>query len=813
MAAEKTYKHFILRRLVSARPFQPTTRGGSDGNETRIVDRDQHARMLLVQLAAVGRVIEDAAKDQKRARVPAKLRGLPVRLKAARGFELQMGERNLNSPGMQLLTADYSKSWANVFLPKKSKTLSGAIEKYQTYSDGDKPRNFWLIDRLAELSVASIRDLWTDDEEAYPKAGERAIWELWIQPTRLSFFRQCASAMGVRVADERVSFPDADVVRVEACEGDLQQLVFATGVGIELRAASSLVTDLLDLAPEHRATAVNDLARTLQPVPPSAPRVALLDTGVKHRNPLLTPALPRTRCRTASAGWPTSDHNGHGTWMAGVALYQDLAGPLREGRVPPLRVALESCTVIPPDATPSLLSPGVAIERGVRRIEQDDAEEQPRVFCLAASAPNDRRDGRQSSLSSLLDDLSFGNGSNPRLFCVATGNVPTPGGQYRVRSYASLNRDWPAESPAQAFNVLTVGAYTNFGPPGAGVQVVAPDGDLCPTSRTTVGWRHHRAIKPDIVMEGGNHRKNVDGRTSVSSPELRLITTGHDVQTAILATTGQTSAATAAAAGLAGRILSAYPRLRPETIRALMVHSAEWTDAMLDRLQGPRDRKESWDPVLRAFGFGTPDEGRALTSLSNALTLVVEDELQPFLPRARQATILNEMKYFQLPWPTQCLRALGATEVELKVTLSYFMEPNPSLESQGRMDRYMSGRLSFFVKPPDDSHQQAMSRVNGLIELDDGEEELPRFVDEGWMLGAQRRNRGSIHHDIWSGPANDLALRGGIAVYPRKGWWADRKDRADGHIRFSLVVSISTPESENDLCAEVQNIILAQNLT
>ncbi len=44
--------------------------------------------------------------------------------------------------------------------------------------------------------------------------------------------------------------------------------------------------------------------------------------------------------------------------------------------------------------------------------------------------------------------------------------------------------------------------------------------------------------------------------------------------------TRQTSAATAQAAYLAASILADYPNLWPETVRALIVHSADWTPAM-----------------------------------------------------------------------------------------------------------------------------------------------------------------------------------------------------------------------------------------
>jgi subtilisin family serine protease len=45
-------------------------------------------------------------------------------------------------------------------------------------------------------------------------------------------------------------------------------------------------------------------------------------------------------------------------------------------------------------------------------------------------------------------------------------------------------------------------------------------------------------------------------------------------------TLGDTRAAAALAANIAGAILAERPRLWPETVRGLIVHSAEWTPPM-----------------------------------------------------------------------------------------------------------------------------------------------------------------------------------------------------------------------------------------
>ena len=63
-------------------------------------------------------------------------------------------------------------------------------------------------------------------------------------------------------------------------------------------------------------------------------------------------------------------------------------------------------------------------------------------------------------------------------------------------------------------------------------------------------------------------------------PSLSLLTTHHLPANRLFATTNATSAATALASRLAAQVMAIYPGLCPESIRTLIVHSAEWTDTM-----------------------------------------------------------------------------------------------------------------------------------------------------------------------------------------------------------------------------------------
>ena len=192
------------------------------------------------------------------------------------------------------------------------------------------------------------------------------------------------------------------------------------------------------------------------------------------------------------------------------------------------------------------------------------------------------------------------------------------------------------------------------------------------------------------------------------------------------------------------------------------------------------------------------------------MTMVVQNSLYPFKRAPGRQVTLRDMHLHTLPWPRDVLESLGDTQVELRVTLSYFIEPNPSQRGVRSRYRYASHGLRFDVKRPLESTDDFRRRIN----LAAREEETRAGGSGGdplWLIGGQTRHRGSLHGDIWRGTAADLASRGSIAVYPTAGWWKTRPalERYDKAARYALVVSIKAPAVDVDLYTEVANLIAA----
>lgn len=294
---------------------------------------------------------------------------------------------------------------------------------------------------------------------------------------------------------------------------------------------------------------------------------------------------------------------------------------------------------------------------------------------------------------------------------------------------------------------------------------------------------------------------------ALGAVDLSVLTTSSKSPNPVFATTDATSAAIADAARIAAIIWSQYPDLWPETVRALLASSARWTPAMQEYLPSTKKKKAGdYIALLKRYGHGVPNLERALHSASNALTLIVQDTLQPY-KKEKSDYKLNEAKLFQLPWPRQALEELGTTTARLRIALSYFIEPNPSEVQRGRKLRYASHGLRFRLNLPNEDESDFRKRYNKLA-LSDGEK-VTAADTKGWVLGAINREVGSLHCDTWSGYASDLARRNMIAVYPVGGWWKERPHlgRWDRQARFALIVTIDTPSTEVDLYTPVKTFI------
>ena len=819
-------RHFILEGVTETEAYRYPGGGGGDRPSIPKRDRPSHAAALRGQLDEVRATAETAGDAQRDAGMEKGL-GLQVEFESFPELELAFESLARERSGIELLNVRHEDkvTRATVFVPDgKLDHFENLIVAYleRRKDSRDRPRdNRRLLNAIRHIRAASLRALWTDDDEAFPTNEDEPVWwEVWL-PVRkdrhatTAAFRERAGLHGMRLAKGALRFPERTVLLARASVEQMRASMVTLNNIAELRRPKETAEFFDSLHPSEQLEWLEDLvARTRYPSSDEdVPYVCLLDTGVNRGHRLLSPALADDDLHTVEPGWGTDDAEGHGTEMAGLALAGNLTEVLAGSGPVDFGHRLESVKLLPHDGatgTDPEHHGYLTIEAAAR--PEITAPSHRRVFSMTITARDNRDHGRPSAWSSALDALaadSSEHGSHPRLLVVSAGNVNDP---MAWRNYPASNDSDGVHDPAQAWNVLTVGACTDLvrvtGPDTRGYAPIAPKGGLSPYSTTSLPWERHWPLKPDIVLEGGNAAS--DSLGAVPIPSLSLLTTSHRPAERSFTTTHATSASSALAARLAARVMEAYPGLWPETVRGLIVHSARWTDAMKGAYL-PASRPSSkgdYQKLLRRCGFGLPDLNRALWSVANSLTMMVEETLVPFERGESGRVVTKEMQIHSLPWPQESLEALGDTQVEMRVTLSYFIEPNPSRRGVRSRYRYESHGLRFDVKRPLESVDAFRGRLSAAAR-DDQYVSGTSGDDSAWLIGTQNRHRGSLHGDIWRGTAADLASRGAIAVYPTSGWWKTRPalTHYDRAVRYSLVVSIRAPDVDVDLYAEVANQI------
>lgn len=708
--------------------------------------------------------------------------------------------------------------------------LDALIKKIQQYIrenyihrgvDTNNPKNNALVANIDAIQLATLRSFWVDAPEVpFPLEDEALWWEVWFRRSghdaaKLEQVIANLRAFEVQIGVERLSFAEHEVRLVKGTSRQLSQSLLLLDNLAELRKPQVTAEFVLGRGvslTEHQEW-MEYLLGKLDPVESEGGvTICLLDSGVNNRHPLLDPVLPDHRLFSYKPDdWGVYDgvrNGGHGTAMAGLALYGDLT----EAIYSPHRIRLlhdvESYKVIQDSDPTQPQLYGQVTEEGAATVILARPMT-TRVYCMAVTGKESMFRGRPSTWSASIDNITFGNLLDPvapQLFIQSGGNVEiTAPGHYPDENHLSSIHD-----PGQAYNALTVGAYTRKDRLDAatGYRPLAPNGAMAPCNSTSLTWEDQWPLKPEVVMEGGNLSTNDD--FTGDHDALRLLSLDRDYPQAIFMPFGDTSGAAALAARLAAQLWAEYPQYWPETIRGLIVHSADWSSEMLGGRQFTRLNSGEKRTLLRTVGYGIPSLEKASHSARSSLTMVIEREIQPY-KRSGSEGKYNDCHLFQLPWPTSVLQEeLQSANVTLKVTLSYFIEPNPGSRNRKYVKNfsYHSHALQFAVIKPGESLRVFQRRITASVELPD--DEIDR-TGEPWSIGTLR-NKGSIKKDFVTMSGADMATRHVIAVYPQGGWYKTRKKlrKQEARIRYSLLVTLETESVNVDIYAPVLSLIEAE---
>ena len=531
------------------------------------------------------------------------------------------------------------------------------------------------------------------------------LWPLELvreRETMLVNFAAFCTERGITTLD-RVNNQAIVLLRLEANEEGLSALLnFRDVRQVDLPPRYQLDFTLLQLT----AAAIGAVPAP----PPDSPGVVVLDTGLATNHPVLGPAVGDAQ-GFAGDGGSAADATGHGTGVAGVALYGDVQARAQSGSfIPSIRLFSGRIADTEDSESTQLIENRVA--NAVAYFSQNYKS---KVFNL--SFGDERRPyhgGHVDRLAATLDTLARQYGV---LFVVSAGNFA--GTDRRPRNWRSEYPEYLFADeariidPAPALNVLTVGSLAQHEVARMGVrfpndptyQPVARRDEPSPFSRTGPG--HGRSIKPELVEYGGNFCVNAGAQLSWTHAlrDVGELTTNRDFATqGLFILECGTSYSAARVSHLATAILGVYPNASPNLLRALLVAHAEVPEATAARFP-------DHDKLLRVAGYGRPVQDAALYSSEKRVTLVSEESLPD-----------EQHHFYEVPLPDDFFVAPARRERRITVTLAHC----PGVR-RTRIE-YKQNRLTFRIV-----RAASLDEVTGAYRQLRADESEPNIPEEGFL--------------------------------------------------------------------------------
>jgi hypothetical protein len=380
----------------------------------------------------------------------------------------------------------------------------------------------------------------------------------------------------------------------------------------------------------------------------SEPSICVVDSGVLAGHPLLQGWVVEERDFDTGDGTAV-DQVGHGTQVAGLAAFGNIAGCLESG-IWQRQATILSAKVLKADpyfrdrpVFPENRRPEKVVEDAIRHFHQTRG---CRVFNLSLGNVEDvYAGGRQFAWAEVLDRLAY---DLNIVIVVSAGNAHPPWPESSKtreqfqKGLVSAILATPENrlcNPATAALALTVGAISRSDVPRKNTALFAgaPQNAPAPFSRVGPGYTvkgSQSAVKPDFVAYGGNFGVINLGRPDwnmvdiqLGEPTARLNLDGGRV---LCAPNGTSFAAPQVSLAAAFAFRSAAAAMRQtaasaNAVRALLGACSVMPGCGAEWLLDPT-KVESEDK-LRLVGYGQVDADRVSAALQNDVCLLGEDLL------------------------------------------------------------------------------------------------------------------------------------------------------------------------------------------
>lgn len=368
-------------------------------------------------------------------------------------------------------------------------------------------------------------------------------------------------------------------------------------------------------------------------VPENLSTVGIIDTGVNAIEPFNNLIVDGGINIT---GETNADHSGHGTLVAGLAIFgQDLPASVENSYA-------AKCKVLPIKVLHDN-NGGIDFPMLLQAIRKANQEKGVRIFNMSLVFHPKKYNESFSEFAYELDFLSHELGV---LIFISVGNYDAisleelltinshndhnyPDFYYKLNTTSSVHscENTNISTPSESLNNLSIGAL-------AGNLEDGDNSDLTPnniypayytrkfhfdyeqklnTTNFNQNQKNKHLNKPDLVFDGGDLLNAQSGIEIIASPA-----------DSYFRRTAGTSLSAPLITSMAAEIEGLYPDLDVQSIKALLINSANYykpKELPLFQNKGELLRK--------LVGFGVPDRDQALLSDNKSITLVVEDQIKP----------------------------------------------------------------------------------------------------------------------------------------------------------------------------------------
>lgn len=608
---------------------------------------------------------------------------------------------------------------------------------------------------LAALGFPSRPEFFLD-VELWPMENPRERTQI------LAIFIDWAQAQGFVVSDQ-LSRPSLILVRLRANALNADLLLNHRDIRtVDLPPRMGLAFDLL-------TADMNQFPQVPAP-PDNAPRIVVLDSGITENHPLLSAAVGDAQGFVAPDR-EAADMAGHGTFVAGLALYGDVAEHIRSGQFIP-QLQLFSGRVFNDDGLDETTFVEKSVENAVRYFLQNY---QCRVFNLSYGDMNKVYDGRHvRGLAYTLDRLSRELGV---LFVVPTGNLrddqlpvdPIAGYPNYLLEPASRMLD-----PAPALNAITVGGLAILDATNDArryehtIEDVPIAKPMQPSPFTRAGTSVGGAVKPDFVEEAGNAAFQ-PGR-GIKKQGLGLISMNASFATGRpFRQDHGTSFAAPKVAHMVARLAHQFPDGSVNLVRAILACHAAWP-VESEKLLNPANQATGREKLMKLVGYGRIAKDSLFRSTPNVVTLYADDRIEN-----------NRTQFFEIPMPDE-LWGRGKRHRKISVAIAY----SPEMRT-ARLD-YRHTKLTFKLIEAESLEVVANAFTKGRAER------LTEYR-QGGTISETIRKAGTLQTSSWSFklPPAAAALRLFVVVTRQDSNWSMQQNAAEP---YALSIVISDRENE-----------------